>query len=51
MLGAGIGADGLQYSLSEESLARIGVTNLEETMSSVVDLLAQIEEEDYSEPA
>ena len=51
MLGAGIGANGLQYSLSEESLARIGVTNLEETMSSVVDLLAQIEEEDYSEPA
>ena len=51
MLGSGIGADGLQYNLSEESLARIGITNLEETMSSVVDLLAQIEEEDYSEPA
>ena len=50
MLGSGIGADGLQYNLSEESLGRLGITNIEEIMSNVVDLLAQVEEEENSEP-
>lgn len=50
MLGSGIGADGLQYNLSEESLERLNITNIEEVMSNVVDLLAQVEEEENSEP-
>lgn len=50
MLGSGIGADGLQYSLSDESLERLGITNLEEVMSNVIDLLAQVEAEDNAEP-
>lgn len=49
MLGSGIGADGLQYSLSQNSLDRLGIDNPEELMSEIVDVLAKIEEEQEAE--
>ncbi len=45
MLGAGIGGDGLQYTLSEDSLAHLGITDVEGLMSDLVDILPQVEEE------
>jgi HD-like signal output (HDOD) protein len=45
MLGAGLGADGLQYYLSEEALSRLGIENIEPWLSDFVDLMAEVEEE------
>ena len=45
MLGAGIGADGLQYQLHPESVERLGITDLEILLSDLVDLKAKVDEE------
>jgi putative nucleotidyltransferase with HDIG domain len=46
MLGAGIGADGLQYSVWPDSLERLGLSSdVEALMSELVDLMAQVDEE------
>jgi hypothetical protein len=46
MLGAGLGADGLQYSVWPESLERLGLSSdVEVLMSELVDLMAQVDQE------
>ncbi|GHV28129.1 phosphohydrolase [Synergistales bacterium] len=46
MLGVGIGADGMQYNISPDSLERLGMTDkLEEIMGEFVDLFLSLEEE------
>jgi putative nucleotidyltransferase with HDIG domain len=46
MLGVGIGADGMQYNISTDSLARLGIENrVEEIMGEVVDLISSMEDE------
>jgi putative nucleotidyltransferase with HDIG domain len=45
MLGAGIGADGLQYYLSPEAMERLGIGDIEPWLSELVDLMAQVDEE------
>lgn len=45
MLGIGVGADGLQYYLSENALERLDISDVEELMSEIVDLISQVDEE------
>jgi putative nucleotidyltransferase with HDIG domain len=46
MLGVGIGADGMQYNISTDSLAHLGIENrVEEIMGEVVDLVSTMEDE------
>ncbi|MDR3255226.1 MAG: HDOD domain-containing protein [Synergistaceae bacterium] len=46
MLGVGIGADGMQYNVSPESLERLGLSeSVESIMSEFVDLLSTMEDE------
>ncbi|MDR1885446.1 MAG: HDOD domain-containing protein [Synergistaceae bacterium] len=46
MLGVGIGADGMQYNVSPESLARLGMEeNPEHVMGEFVDILSSMEED------
>lgn len=46
MLGVGIGADGMQYNMSPDSLERLGITDrTEEIMGEFVDILSALEEE------
>ncbi len=46
MLGVGIGADGMQYKISPDSLERLGITDrTEEIMGEFVDVLSKMEED------
>ena len=46
MLGVGIGADGIQYQVSPESLERLGISeDVELIMSEFVEILSTLEEE------
>ncbi|MDR1482591.1 MAG: HDOD domain-containing protein [Synergistaceae bacterium] len=46
MLGVGIGADGMQYNISTESLERLGMEgSTEQVMGEFVDILSSMEEE------
>lgn len=46
MLGVGIGADGMQYAISPDSLERLGITErTEQLMGEFVDILSSMEDE------
>ena len=45
MMGLGIGADGLQYTLSEAAMERLRMDSVEVLMSEVVDFISQVDEE------
>lgn len=46
MLGVGVGADGLQYPLSEKALARLGLDGTaEQVLSDLVDIMDKVSEE------
>jgi HD-like signal output (HDOD) protein len=46
MLGVGIGADGMQYNISQDSLERLGIAEqVEMLMSEFVDILTALEDE------
>lgn len=46
MLGVGIGADGMQYNISPDSLERLGIADkTEKIMSEFVDILSTLEDE------
>ena len=46
MLGVGIGADGMQYNISPDSLERLGISDrTEEIIGEFVDILSTLEEE------
>lgn len=51
MLGVGLGADGLQYKIHQESLERLGIADVEVLMSDLVDLMAKVDEEMVLEDA
>ncbi len=46
MLGVGIGADGMQYNISPDSLERLGIAEqTEQLMGEFVDILSSMEDE------
>lgn len=50
MLGVGIGADGMQYNISPDSLERLGISEqTEEIFGEFVDIISTMEEEESAE--
>jgi hypothetical protein len=46
MLGVGIGADGMQYNISTDSLERLGIADrTEQIMGEFVDIISTMEDE------
>jgi HD-like signal output (HDOD) protein len=44
MLGIGMGADGMQYNVSTDSLERLGIADTEQLMAEFVDIVSAMED-------